>query len=132
VSRRLPGSLVVCVVLVACGGDDDGSMDPCGDSPSLEILDPVDGQTITPSDDADPSTSEVDYTVTVLACGFGEEEQVELHLLEPVESRYGVAFAEERTIDFDVPLLPGDGRFEARSVDGMVRSEQVAFTVETM
>ena len=96
----------------------------------VAILDPVDGQTITMEDDADPSTGELQYDFVVEASCLAEFEQVELFLLEPVESSYGFGAPDARgRATIRVPLIPGSNRFVARGMTTDVSSSEVTVTV---
>lgn len=97
----------------------------------VNILDPVDGQTITAADDADPSDSTIQYDVVVEAGCLGDLEQVELYLLEPVESSYGFGTLDARgRATIRVPFIPGTNRFLARgSTMTTVTSSEVTVTV---
>ena len=97
----------------------------------VRILDPIDGQTITGADDADPSDATIQYDVVVEAGCLGETEQVELFLLQPVESSYGFGAPDARgRATIRVPFIPGTNRFLARgSTMTTVTSSEVTVTV---
>ncbi|HJL15944.1 MAG TPA: hypothetical protein RMH99_09820 [Sandaracinaceae bacterium LLY-WYZ-13_1] len=97
----------------------------------VRIVDPVDGQTITAADDADPSTGQLEYDVVVEAGCLEEAEQVELYLLAPTESSYGFATpdASGRAV-IRVPLvIPDTHRFVARGTVTDVESAEISVDV---
>lgn len=96
----------------------------------VAILDPVDGQTITMEDDADPSTGEIQYDFVVEASCLEDLEQVELFILSPVESSYGFGAPDARgRATIRVPLIPGENRFVARGMTSDVSSAEITVTV---
>lgn len=98
----------------ACHADIDRTVCPCPD-PSVRIVDPVDGQTIGAADDADPSDAQLQYDFVVETVCFEDLEQVELVLLDPVESSYGFGRPDMTgRATIRVPLIPGANRFVAR------------------
>lgn len=106
--------LLAALPMSGCSGGG-AACDPS--SPSLTIVSPVDGA----------SLMTVDTELVVEVCGLERDDQVVVHLLEPVETEYaGFTFFEETTLRTTVPLLPGTMRFEARS--GTLRSPIVSVT----
>lgn len=96
----------------------------------VAILDPVDGQTVTAEDDADPSTGQLDYDFVVEASCLADLEPVELVLLEPAEASYGFGVPDARgRVTLRVPLLPGTNRFIARGSSTAVMSAEITVTV---
>lgn len=105
--------------------------DVCG-CPDLRvtIVDPVDGQTLTAADDADPSDSQIQYDFVIETSCLEEAEQVELRLLEPVESSYGFGAPDARgVVTIRPPLIPGTNRFFARGTISAVQSAEITITV---
>ena len=111
-----------------CQANIDRSVCPCPD-PSVTIVAPVDGQTLGAADDADPSTSMIDYDFIIDTVCLEDLEQVELLLLEPAESSYGFGApdgAGRATIR--APLFPGANRFSARGMTSAAQSAEVSVT----
>lgn len=105
--------------------------DVCG-CPDLRvaIVDPVDGQTITAADDADPSDGQLQYDFVIETNCLEPDEQVELRLLEPAETAYGFGLPDARgVVVVRAPLLPGTSRFVARGTVSAVRSAEIEITV---
>lgn len=113
----------------ACHADIDRSVCPCPD-PSVRIVDPMDGQSIAAADDADPSDAQLQYDFVVETVCLEELEQVELVLLDPVESSYGFGRPDlsGRAV-IRVPLIPGSNRFVARGMTTAVTSAEVTVDV---
>lgn len=96
----------------------------------VRLVDPVDGQTITAADDADPSDAQLQYDFVIETSCLEELEQVELVLLEPVESSYGFGMPDATgTATLRVPLIPGTNRFLARGMTTAAQSAPVTVTV---
>ncbi len=96
----------------------------------VRLVDPVDGQTITAADDADPSDGQLQYDFVIETSCLEELEQVELRLLEPAESSYGFGMPDARgAMTLRVPMLPGTNRFLARSTTSGVQSAEITVTV---
>lgn len=103
----------------ACHADIDRATCPCPD-PSVTIVDPTDGQTI--------SASEYDFVIDTVC--LEDLEQVELFLLDPVESSYGFGRPDPAgRATIRVPLIPGTNRFVARGTTTTVTSAEVTVTV---
>ena len=120
VARGLTAGLLL-VLAAACGGDD-GAAGACGDAVSLEIVSPMDGETIT--------ASEVE--IAVHACNvFSTGSQIEVYETESLSTRYAVldVASDDDVARTTVPLVPGSLTFEARTVDASVVSDPVSITV---
>lgn len=111
-----------------CQANIDRTVCPCPD-PTLTIVDPVDGQTIGPEDDAVPGGM-IDYDFVVDTVCLEDLEQVELFLLEPAMSSYGFGTPDGagRAV-IRVPLLPGTNRFVARGMTTAASSAEVSVMV---
>ncbi len=96
----------------------------------VRLVDPVDGQTITPADDADPSDAQIQYDFVIETGCLEETEQVELVLLAPVMSSYGFGAPDARgVVVIRPPLIPGENRFVARGTASGVMSAEITVTV---
>jgi len=116
-------------IICGCNGTTEG-MNSCSDGEqSLRILAPDDGATFGAEDDLEPG-GVLDLDVMVAHCGFELGAQVGIYLLEPLESAYGFAMVGEGDLVYRVPFIPGQQRIQARSQDGAIQSEVIAFTVE--
>lgn len=103
----------------ACHADIDRATCPCPD-PSVTIVDPIDGQTI--------AASEHDFVIDTVC--LEDLEQVELFLLDPVESSYGFGRPDPAgRATIRVPLIPGTNRFVARGTTTPVTSAEITVTV---
>ncbi|MCB9597998.1 MAG: hypothetical protein H6719_35105 [Sandaracinaceae bacterium] len=120
---------VTCDDFRACQADIDRSVCPCPD-PSLTIVSPTDGQTIGAADDADPSDAQLQYDFVIDSTCLEELEQVQLFLLDPVESSYGFGRPDlTGRATIRVPLIPGSNRFIARGMTTSVESAMVTVNV---
>lgn len=118
----------ICDDFRVCHADIEPEVCGCPDV-FVRIVDPVDGQSIGPADDADPSDSQVQYDFVIEAGCLEELEQVELRLLSPVESSYGFGAPDARgRVTIRVPLIPGENRFVARGMATDVMSEEITVT----
>lgn len=121
--------LFVLPWLTACGGDDTAP-GACADGvQSIAILSPMDGEALTLADDVDPVGGGLQYEFRLSACGFEPDDMIKLVLLDPFETDYAFVTVDDGTVGAIVPLLPGPQRFEARSIDDMVRSEAITIDV---
>ncbi len=119
----------ICDDFRECQANIDRTVCPCPD-PSVTIVDPVEGQVISAADDADPSDTQLQYDFVIETVCLAELEQVELLLLDPVETSYGFGLpnALGRTT-IRVPLIPGANRFAARGMTTAARSADVSVMV---
>lgn len=128
--RRMGRCLAICVLLLAAGCD--GEEGPCSDT-RVSILDPMPGQRITASDDADPDQGGTQYVFVVEARCLMEDELVSMHVREPVETVYAGLDAVPGSDDVyrsaPVDLLPGTNVFVAITSVSMTESEEVEVTI---
>lgn len=113
----------------ACQANLDRTTCPCP-TPTVTLLDPVDGQALGPADDADPNDTQLQYDFVVEAVCLDDDESVELVLLEPVMSSYGFASPDStgRAV-IRAPLLPGSNRFVARGSRTLATSAEISVEV---
>ena len=122
-------ALAVIALLLAVGCEESG---PCTDT-ALTILDPIEGQRITAADDADADQPGTQYVFVVEARCLLEDEQVEMHVRQPVESVYAgldpVPMSDDVYQSSPVDLLPGTNVFVAISSESMTESAEVEVSI---
>ena len=120
----------ICDDFRECQANIDRTVCPCPDV-SVNIVDPVAGQTITAADDVDPSDGTIQYDFIVETSCLEDLEQVELYLLAPVESSYGFGLPDmSGRATIRTPLvIPGEHRFVARGVTSTVMSAEITVDV---
>lgn len=121
-------AMVALASAVGCGESDH----PCASGGTrLEILAPVDGESVGIEDDADPDMGGLQYELAVLACGFEPGAQIVVWVRAPFDTVF--AFLEvEAGSDVArgvVPLVPGELTLEATDADESIQSPPVTFTV---
>jgi len=126
----LGGGLALgAVIFAGCGGDDGAGACAAG-ATSLTFLDPVDGATITMTDDVDPGMALLQYDFHARACGVDPASQVGVYLLMPTETGYAFTTAGDGNLIFPaVTLIPGALEFQLRTTDGMVQSTSITIQV---
>jgi len=111
----------------ACAGE--ATEGECAEgAQSIWITAPVEGQVLTADDDAAPG-GVVDYDVVVEHCGFTADDEIGIHLIEPVASPYGFRWVTDDMLVYRVPFIPGEQRMQARTRDDGVQSEILSFSV---
>lgn len=130
-TRAWLAALCASALLGACAGDDDGGPAACAAGVrSLAFIAPRDGAALTAADDLDPTMGALQYDVRGKACGVDPALQVGLYMLDPVETGYAFTTAGDGNLVFtSVPLVPGTLRMQLRTIDMMVQSEIISFSV---
>lgn len=124
------GAIAAALSLGACAGDDDGAGACATGVKSLTFLAPLDGAAITAADDLDPMTGALQYDIRGKGCGIDPAMQVGVYMLDPVETGYAFTTAGDGNLVFaSVPLVPGTLRMQLRTVDTMVQSDVISFSV---
>lgn len=120
----------ICDDFRECQGTIDRTVCPCPNV-TMAILDPIDGQRIGVADDADPTTTMIEYEFVIESTCLEDLEQVELHLLAPADSSYGYGLPDTagRTVIRAPLVIPGAHRFVARGMTTPVMSEEITVTV---
>jgi hypothetical protein len=95
---------------------------------SIWITAPIEGQVLTADDDVEPG-GVVDYDVVVEHCGFTADDEIGIHLIEPVASPYGFRWVTDDMLVYRVPFILGEQRMQARTRGDEVQSEVLSFSV---
>ena len=121
----------LAVLLGGCAGDDDGAAGACrAGVRSLAFVAPREGAALTAADDLDPSMGALQYDIRAKACGIDPAMQIGVYLLDPIETGYAFTTAGDGNLLFaNVPLVPGALRMQLRTLDAMVQSDVLAFSV---
>jgi len=122
-------AIATTLALGGCAGDDEAGACAAG-ARSLAFVAPRDGAALTAADDLDPSMGALQYDIRGKACGVDPAMQVGVYMLDPVETGYAFTTAGDGNLVFaNVPLVPGTLRMQLRTLDTMVQSEVISFTV---
>ena len=119
--------LFLIAFLGACAGETAEGECAEGEQ-SIWITSPVMGQVLTADDDAVPG-GVVDYDVVVEHCGFTADDEIGIHLIEPVASPYGFRWVTDDMLVYRVPFIPGEQLMQARTRDDEVQSGILSFSV---